>query len=251
MKCEKCADTTWIIFEKDGVSYAKRCDCYFKNKFETLKDSAQIPERYSHCSFSNFEPTRGTEDAFKISKKFVEVFPDVEVGLLFMGPPGVGKTHLAVAIMKELLKKGVSCLFYDFRDLLQKIQSTFSPDSSEEEIDILGPVFDAELFVLDELGSKRSSPWVEEILFYIINSRYNSKKLTIFTTNFLDEVPKKKKEAHGFLQDFNEEEPLLKEPTLEERIGKRLRSRLYEMCKTVRMSGEDFRKKIKQGSYRF
>lgn len=250
MNCEKCGGTTWIIVEKNGVSYAKRCECYIKNKISLLEASAQIPERYSHCSFSNFEPTKGTEDALKISKKFVEAFPDVEVGLLFMGPPGVGKTHLAVAIMKELIKKGVSCLFYDFRDLLHKIQSTFSPDSNEEEMDILGPVFDAELFVLDELGSKRSSPWVEEILFYIINSRYNSKKLTIFTTNFLDDIPKKKKETYGFFQDLDEE-PLIKEPTLEERIGKRLRSRLYEMCKTVRMSGEDFRKKVKQGSYRF
>lgn len=250
MNCEKCDGTTWIIVEKDGISYARRCECFYQNRMEILKESAQIPERYSHCSFSNFEQTKGTEDALKISKKFVEAFPDVEVGLLFMGPPGVGKTHLAVAIIKELLKKGYRCLFYDFRELLQKIQNTFSPDSSEEEIDILGPVFDADLFVLDELGSKRSSPWVEEMLFYIINSRYNSKKLTIFTTNFLDEVPKKKKESHGFLQDFNEDETL-REPTLEERIGKRLRSRLYEMCKTVRMSGEDFRKKIKQGSYRF
>lgn len=250
MKCDKCDGTTWIIVEKDGISYAKRCECYYKSKVELLEDSAQIPERYSHCSFSSFEPARGTEDALKISKKFVEVFPDVEVGLLFMGPAGVGKTHLAVAIIKELIKKGFKCLFYDFRELLQKIQSTFSPESSMEEMDILEPIFEADLFVLDELGSKRSSPWVEEILFYIINSRYNSKKLTIFTTNFLDEIPKKKKERQSIYDDFEEEETL-REPTLEERIGKRLRSRLYEMCKTVRMSGEDFRKKIKQGSYRF
>jgi len=163
-----------------------------------------------------------------------------------LGPCGVGKTHLAVAICQELIKtKVVPCLFYDFRELIKDIQSSYSPESEFTESEILIPVIETEILILDELGAKRPSSWVEEMLFYIINQRYNKKKLTIFTSNFPDEIEKEETTFSSEIFKSKDEE------TLTDRIGVRLRSRIYEMCKTVKIEGEDFRKNIRQGSYRF
>ena len=244
--CEICEGTGWVIEEKDGASIARRCKCYIQKRTDVLLSSARIPARYQHCTFENFDPQNESQKkALKISKKFVENYPVQEIGLLFLGPCGVGKTHLAVAICQELIKtKAVNCLFYDFRELIKDIQSSYSPESTITESDILIPVIDSEVLVLDELGAKRPSSWVEEMLFYIINQRYNKKKLTIFTSNF----PDKMEEETTFSSDFLSKD---REETLTDRIGYRLRSRIYEMCKTVEMEGEDFRKKVRQGSYRF
>ena len=258
--CERCLGTGWVLEDAGGSKVAKRCVCFVDRRKQALWDQANIPRRYEHCSFENYKASNDTQrDAFKISKKFVENYPVQDVGLLFIGPCGVGKTHLAVAILQELiLKKKVPCIFYDFRELIREIQSTFTPDSILTESDILGPVFQSEVLVLDELGAKRTSAWVEETIFYIINFRYNYKKVTIFTTNYHDDEnppeeenrrdpywEKKQSGVGGWKASPERGESLV------ERIGVRLRSRIYEMCKVVNIDGEDFRIKIKQAWYRF
>ncbi len=207
-------------------------------------DQANIPRRYLPCRLDNFEVHNDThKDALKISKQFVKNYPAQDVGLLFIGPCGVGKTHLAVAILQELIqKKEARCIFYDFRDLIREIQSTFGPESALSESDILNPVFQAEVIVLDELGAKRTTAWVEETVFYIVNYRYNHKKVTLFTTNYADT------EAEADTRDSFYKKG---EDNLISRIGERLRSRIYEMCKVVEMEGQDYRKMVKQAGYRF
>ncbi len=110
-------------------------------------------------------------------------------------------------------------------------------------MDILSPIFHKDVLVLDELGAKRTTAWVEETVFYIINNRYNNKKLTIFTSNYPDTEEEEEDNREAYFKKGKE--------TLVDRIGVRLRSRLYEMCKIVQMDGDDYRKKIKQASYRF
>jgi DNA replication protein DnaC len=163
--------------------------------------------------------------ALNDSKHVVDNYP-VDVGLLFLGPCGVGKTHLATAIIRALALKGVPCLFYDFRDLLKEIQDSYNPISQMTELKVLEPVYDAEVLVLDELGASKPTDWVRDTMTQIINTRYNDKKLTIFTSNYLDET-----------QEPNEE-------TLTDRVGVRLRSRLHEMCKVVLVKGDDYRLKL-------
>jgi len=242
--CSLCEGTGWVLVATGGKSVARRCDCFYERKTQALWEQARIPRRYQNCSLGNFEVHNDShKDALKISRKFVSNYPAQEIGLLFIGPCGVGKTHLAVAIIRELIeKKNAACTFYDFRELIRDIQSTFTPDSSLSEAEILAPVFDAGVLVLDELGAKRPTAWVEEMVFYIINQRYNQKKPTIFTSNYLD-IDEVEEGRDGLDKR--------KDDSLVSRIGYRLRSRLYEMCKVVNMQGEDYRKLVKQASYRF
>ncbi len=242
--CPECQGTGWILKESKSGTVAKRCKCIEEQKTQMLLERANIPRRYRDCTFKNFEIHNDShQDAIKIAKKFVKNYPVQDIGLLFLGPCGVGKTHLAVAIIQELIeKKGAQCYFCDFRELIRNIQSSYTPDSTLTESNILEPIFESDVLVLDELGAKRTTAWVEETVFYIINNRYNNKKLTIFTSNYLDTE-----------EEEDTRDPYFKKggETLVDRIGVRLRSRLYEMCKIVEMWGKDYRKEIKQAGYRF
>ena len=145
-----------------------------------------------------------------------------------MGTVGVGKTHLSVSILHGLIEKGVPCLFYEFGALLKEIQDSYNPVSQTSELKVLAPVYEAEVLVLDELGAAKPTDWVRDTMMQIIGTRYNNRRLTIFTTNYMD--------ARRQAAD----------ETLEDRIGVRLRSRLYEMCRTVLIEGEDYRRKFDQ-----
>jgi DNA replication protein DnaC len=245
LSCELCQGTGWTIDTVKGQSIAKRCKCYLERQENILLEQANIPRRYSSCTFDNFEIHNDSHrHALKISKQFVKNYPIQDVGLIFIGPCGVGKTHLAVATVQELIKeKKARCYFIDFRDLIRKIQSSYSPDSPLTDSVIFSQLFQQDVLVLDELGAKRTTAWVEETIFYIINNRYNNKKLTIFTSNYLDQEEEEEDTREAFFKRRGD--------SLVDRIGVRLRSRLYEMCKIVEMEGDDYRKKIKQASYRF
>jgi len=207
---------------------ARRCRCRTLDVRAKLLDAARIPRRYSECSLSNYHPAKNNGSqlrAFNYAYRLVREYPAIDRGLLFMGTVGVGKTHLSVAILRELIeKKGVSCLFYEFGSLLKEIQNSYNPVSQSSELKVLAPIFEADVLVLDELGATKPTEWVRDTMMQIINARYNDRKLTIFTSNYHD-------------SPYNQTEE-----TLADRIGERLRSRLYEMCKSVVIEGEDYRR---------
>jgi DNA replication protein DnaC len=209
---------------------ARRCRCHTQDAQTKLLEAAHIPRRYEECSLANYQPAANNGSqlrAFNYAYRLVQEYPLVERGLLFTGACGVGKTHLSVAILRELIeKKGVSCLFYEFGTLLKEIQNSYNPVSQTSELKVLTPVIEAEVLVLDELGASKPTDWVRDTMMYVINTRYNDRKLTIFTTNYLDGRNSERDEI------------------LEDRIGVRLRSRLFEMCKTVHIEGEDYRRRF-------
>ncbi len=238
----------------EGGKGAVICDCRRTNSSARALAAARIPPRFRHCSFHNYYPKPGNDSqyfAHSMASRLVDDYPAVDAGLLLMGPVGVGKTHLAVAILKELIeKKGVSCLFYESGSLLKAIQDSYNPISQTSETRVLAPVYQAEVLVLDELGASVPTNWVRDTLYQIINTRYNNNRLTIFTTNYLDEArtsaePKSEATASRRSRKFSSER-IQEMTTLEERIGTPLRSRLYEMCKKVMIEGEDFRKRLDQ-----
>ena len=223
--CPSCHGTGWELVEGKGV---RQCQCKRAARTDLLLAEARIPDRFIDCSFDNFEANcPSLHRALMNTRKFVEEYPLVDVGLLYRGSCGVGKTHLAVAALKEIIRKGIPGLFYDFRDLLKEIQDSYNPTTQTSEFKILAPIFEAEVLVLDELGASKPTEWVQETMTHIINKRYNDKKITIFTSNYLD-IP------IGSAYD----------ETLTERVGVRLRSRLHEMCRLIPMESEDYREEI-------
>jgi DNA replication protein DnaC len=222
---------------------------------ERLLTAARIPPRYEHCELSTFRYDPEDRDDAKLSKalhwanRFVEEYPVEKTGLLFVGSVGVGKTHLAVGIIKALIRdKGVRCLFCDYRELLKSIQNSYNPSVQATEMKILQPVFDAEVLVLDELGAVRSTEWVFDTVNYILNSRYNDNKTTIITTNFPDKPEQDNVEDSSSISQAAAAKAARKE-TLGDRIGERMRSRLHEMCKKVEMEGRDFRLHSKKAHF--
>jgi len=247
--CEFCNGTGTRIEPGRGAAI---CDCRRTNSGTRPLDSARIPPRFRQCDFHNYYPKNDSQFfAHSFASRLVEQYPAVDSGLLFMGPVGVGKTHLAIAVLKELIsKKGVSCLFYESGSLLKAIQDSYNPVSQNSEMRVLAPVFQAEVLVLDELGATVPTNWVRDTLYQIINTRYNNKKLTIFTTNYFDETRALTEAPEGSgpprrSRSFASER-IQELTTLEERIGTPLRSRLFEMCKKVLIEGDDYRKRLDQ-----
>src|SRR5262249_3112972 len=143
------------------------------------------------CELSNFEfdgPHNGLSSARMAACRFVEEYPLETTGLLLVGSIGVGKTHLAVGIIKEwILGKGFACLFCDYRELLKQIENSYSASVQTTELEVLKPIFDAEILVLDELGAAKPTEWVADTVSLILNTRYNDNRTTIITTNYPDE----------------------------------------------------------------
>jgi len=241
--CSQCQGTGWKTVIKNGDRRVTRCDCRLQARAESLLNGARIPKRYEHCELSNFEfdgPHRGLASARMTACKFVEEYPDDRTGLLLIGSIGVGKTHLAVGVIRELiLSKGVACLFYDYRELLKQIQNSYNDSVKATELDVLRPVFDSEVLVLDELGAVKPTEWVWDTVSLILNTRYNDNRTTIITTNFDDRPAGAVAGPRG----------AAREETLGDRIGERMRSRLHEMCRKLELQGEDFRQKVKRASF--
>ena len=253
--CPICGGTGWQTVERGKERAAVRCECRVKGRAERLLAAAHIPARYEHCDLSSFQydPDDASQSSIGKAKtfagRFVEGYPIEKTGLLFVGSVGVGKTHLAVGIIKDLIReKGIHCLFCDYRELLKSIQNSYNPAVQATEMEILRPVFDAEVLVLDELGAVRSTEWVFDTVNYILNSRYNDNKTTIITTNFPDK-PEQDKGEDDNPRSYSAADRAARRETLGDRIGERMRSRLHEMCKKVDIDGPDYRQHSKQAHF--
>ena len=236
--CPRCGGTGFeLVVSLDGISRVRRCLCMGADRADRLLRDSRIPRRYRSCSFEEFADVNTSLSLAKLRiRKFVEEYPIQDFGLLLLGPCGVGKTHLAAAALLSLIKdKGVRGLFYDFRDLLKEIQASYNAVSGTTEMEVLQPIFAAEVLVLDDLGSTKMTDWVRDTLSHIINNRYNERRVTIFTSNMDDETTAKSQPADERVRD---------KPNLRSQIGDALRSRLYEMCEVITLEGEDFRRTV-------
>lgn len=256
--CEKCYQNGYIIEKKGNFATAKACECVLKcqecsgtgstisknqkgythvamcrvcgvvRRNIKLYNLAGIPAKYSNVlEVNTFQPKHETHKyALRYAKDFVQLYPEKR-GFLLMGKAGLGKTHLAIGAISEItLERGIKCLFKDFFYLLSELKEAYSQGNPENEV--LLPLIETEVLAIDELGKAKSSDWELNILDQLISKRYNASKITLITTNYIS-------------RDYFTKQGRENQEILEERVGERIASRLYEMCEFIYLEGKDHR----------
>lgn len=249
-KCPECEGRGHVYIEDEtGISSMSACVC--AGLVQRLKKvgEAGIPGKFVSTRLETYHPIDASQKlALRVAQDFVQDFGRSQQGLLFMGRPGLGKTHLAVAIIKILiLDKRADCKFVDFFQLLSDIRYGYSQDLSEQAI--INPYVAAPILLIDELAKGRNTEWELTMLDQIISSRYNAAdKITLFTTNYSDQSPNAKKggsnDTHKEFNSGNGRDALASEETLQDKVGERIYSRLVEMCRFVKLEGIDYRQEM-------
>lgn len=249
--CPECEGRGWVLAEDGSAGTARPCSCRAAHEWRLRLERSGIPLRYLRKTLQNFDvhSPRGADrlwHAKQISQQYVDGFLGGngrfrETGLVYVGPPGGGKTHLAVGVLRALIERyALRGRFVDFTHLVHQIQSSFDPGSDQSKRSILDPIIDAEVLVLDELGAQRPTPFVNDILYLVLNTRYTRCLPTLFTTNHPlgDRAPE-----DGAL-DRPASPGLGGESSLSDRIPSRLISRLFEMAQVIELPVEDFRREV-------
>ncbi|GAB4314593.1 MAG: ATP-binding protein [Candidatus Sumerlaeia bacterium] len=204
--CPRC-EGRGFVFNDDGS--VQPCSCRQQVAAGERLAAARIPARYAGKELSTFEPLNAQlKTILSAARAYVEAFDPkaAKSGLLLLGPVGCGKTHIAIGILKELLRKGYTGLFVNLPDFFNQLRATYGEEAVRSEMDVIQEVMDAEVLVLDELGARAPTEWLLDRLYVIINHRYNAVRPTIVTTNAQSEQE------------------------LIDAVGERLFSRLCEMC---------------------
>jgi DNA replication protein DnaC len=245
--CEVCGGTGFAIVQRGERDFAEPCACRrpTAGRGDGFLAACRIPPRYEHCSLETFTAgnpslSAALEKAMLYCNGYPYLGPaDEGLGLLLSGDNGVGKTHLAVAVLRELhTAKGARGEFWDFHELIREIKNSYNPETRTTELQVLAPVVEMDVLLLDDLGAWKMTDWMNDTLFFILNSRYMAKRATLITTNFQDADMKAVLAA----------DPLRRKEFLVDRIGQRLRSRLMEMCLLIKMHGADHREVTGQAS---
>jgi len=230
-KCQQPIKNYHEIYEGRAIFYQCNCEreeeikkinaeieAEKKEKIKKIFNNANIGKRFINCSFQNFQKRTGVEKAFNAALDFAKNFKQKQEtgeGILFYGNPGNGKTHLAVSIIREVIKQGYSAIFQPAAELQYRLNATYH-DSGESEAEIMNGLVVSNLTVIDDLGKGKWSEKVEERFYVILDGRYRELRPTVITTN-------------------------LKLSDLENYVGNAVFDRLKEMCVFVLNSAKSYR----------
>jgi DNA replication protein DnaC len=199
---------------------AQREEARRKESARRLLAESNLGERFKSRVFGTYKVTAKNRSAYEAARTFVADFSAEETkgrGMILTGPVGTGKTHLAAAIVNELVKTGRSCVYGNVTALLGRLRGSYNAEGDSES-EIMQKFCNADLLVVDDIGKEKTTEWVQEKLYAIINHRYEHYKKIVITTN----------------DQFK---------TLESKLGEAAVSRLVEMCDGYLVGGEDYRKR--------
>ena len=225
--CPICDDTGFKIVTRGGVEGAAPCDCRVPVLSKALLERSGIPQAYAGCTLENFKLSQIKEPGLFVGfartvievRKYESEFNRLEVpGLALFGRPGSGKTHLAVATMREIMRHwGTPAVFLDCAKMLEQVRQTFGTGGAGKS-EALTAAKLSTLVVLDDLGAQTASEWVQDTIAAVINERYNARLSTIVTTS-------------------------LEPDEISTKLGPRTASRLMGMCRYLQLprGAADFR----------
>lgn len=266
-ECDSCSNVRLVVVRRGDFALAERCTCLppgacCVDGYETKIDengyslsipcractepeqrrkhfnAARIPGHYFDATLVGFEPVDSLRRVRERVYRFAHEFQAGDSGLLFYGEPGRGKTHLMVGILRYLLlHRRIRAHYVEFMHLLTDLRASYDKGSPAA---VMAPLIEVPVLAVDELGKGRSarqsgnkgaapivSEWVGDVLDELISKRYNAGRTTLFATNFYP--------TRG-------DDPTT--PTLKERVGERIYSRLAEMCEPMHIAGDDYRLKL-------
>ncbi len=216
----KILPTCECVVEREEAKIREAQNFAKKREIEKLFSISNLGERFSKSTFESFLDRNGSETAYKVAVKYVKTFKEWNgESLMLWGEPGNGKTHLAAAIVNELSKKGYIVVFQSVPELLQRIRSTFNSENKENETQIMRALLECDLLILDDIGAEKTTEWVEEKLFNIIDGRYRKELPTLYTSN-------------------------LEPKELKHQVGKRSYDRMVETSLTVKNEAASYRREI-------
>ena len=220
-----CDGTGFVVDEASRMARPCRCRPGRVERRRARSLSAVIPRKYHDVAFDRPPVTDLPAPQVQMVRRFVRDIDanlDAGRGLWFEGDVGTGKTTLAMLVSRAALDAGRSVAIYSLPRLLAEIRATFEDDSEGSYVDFLDRLAVIDLLHIDDVGAERSSEWVLEQLYSIVNARYEDERSMVITTN-------------------------LARAPLEEQIGRRTVSRLKEMCDPVPLYGEDARSSYGDG----